>query len=123
MDKLILELAAKAFGINVLWSEPFERYEIWSTREDGGQEYHGEWSPLDDDGDAFKIQVKLGIDVRIRSGMVECYLSTRHWLNSGDYDLLLASSPIEKNEGLPGTYKSVRYAIALAAAEVGKLLA
>jgi hypothetical protein len=43
-DREMLELAAKAVGIPVIWMQTT-----------------GRWNPLEDDGDAFRLMVALGI--------------------------------------------------------------
>ena len=45
-DKELIELAAKAAGIDIRWKE-------WVTDK--------EWNPLTDDGDALRLAVKLGL--------------------------------------------------------------
>ena len=57
-DRELLELAAKAAGIDCVWNgDTFEykpRFETnWVV-----------WNPLTDDGDALRLAVKLGLDVR-----------------------------------------------------------
>lgn len=47
-DRELLELAAKAAG----YGEPFD----WPC-------YHGPWNPIQDDGDALRLAVKLGIEL------------------------------------------------------------
>ena len=54
-DRELLELAAKAAGIEVEWSDITGCF--WS---DGDS-----WVPLTDDGDALRLAVKLGLCVRI----------------------------------------------------------
>lgn len=56
-DRELLELAAKAAGIDTTRCLQYE---------DGAFDWPGKvgrWNPLTDDGDAFRLAVKLGIDV------------------------------------------------------------
>lgn len=55
-DRELLELAAKAAGYNVDWSDTYQRFEHFS-----GGEYQGYFDPLTDDGDALRLAVKLHI--------------------------------------------------------------
>ena len=55
-DRELLELAAKAAGYNVDWSDTYQRLEHFS-----GGEYQGYFDPLTDDGDALRLAVKLHI--------------------------------------------------------------
>ena len=59
-DLDLMELAAKAAGYKIEWvrnSGCFYRCE-----EEIGRE---EWNPLDDDGDAFRLAIKLGICIQL----------------------------------------------------------
>lgn len=53
-DRELLELAARAAGIDPVLAEPIN----FST----GVEYY--WNPRDDDGDALRLAVKLNIGIR-----------------------------------------------------------
>ncbi|MCJ8207674.1 hypothetical protein [Pseudomonas sp. RGM2987] len=57
-DRELLELAAKAVGLQIEWSEAYQRYEMFN-----GMRYAGSWNPLTDDGDALRLAVSLGICV------------------------------------------------------------
>lgn len=52
-DKKLLELAAKAAGIDLKYLPPG----YW----DGNRNH--KWNPLEDDGDALRLAVKLGIEI------------------------------------------------------------
>lgn len=58
-DRELLELAARAAGIEALWDETLSRLYIID-----GEHVQGEFKPLTDDGDAFKLAVKLRMDVQ-----------------------------------------------------------
>ena len=61
-DRELLELAAKAAGLTVEYTKPsvisdkvFQLFFIGN--------YQVDWRPLEDDGDAFRLAVKLGISI------------------------------------------------------------
>ena len=98
-DRELLEMAAKAAGISpIFWNDDY-----------GHGIVDGEfWNPLTDDGDAFRLAVKLGIELHdpyqynkacawLRAPMVE------FWENLGD-----------------DPYAATRRAIVRAAAEIAK---
>jgi hypothetical protein len=55
-DKKLLELAAKAAGIEYGWQHIYDDYE-------GSTSEKWDWNPLSDDGDALRLAVKLGIKI------------------------------------------------------------
>lgn len=57
-DRELLERAAKAAGIELGWDAlgPYERI-------DGVAGGYRSWSPLDDDGDALRLAVQLGMNI------------------------------------------------------------
>ena len=57
-DRELLELAAKAAGIELKWHHSGE---CAYARRNG--EYWAVWNPLTDDGDALRLSVKLGIQL------------------------------------------------------------
>jgi len=59
IDKELLEAAAKETGITAPWSDRAHAYR-WSE----GSEWI-EWNPLANDGDAFRLAVKLGMFVAV----------------------------------------------------------
>lgn len=89
-DRELLELAAKAADIKGL---NFDR-----VRRDWP------WNPLDDDGDALRLAVKLFLHVSVDDGFTEA---------QGDYRPLT-----EAHDGDP--YAATRRAIVRAAAEIGR---
>jgi hypothetical protein len=101
-DRELLELAAKAAGINIF---------DWTP---GGQptangSWDGIWNPLAYDGDALRLAVALGIDiVWCSSGRVIAIASV------GDVAIeVVESSPEDREE-------NTRRAITRAAAEIGR---
>jgi len=101
-DRELLELAAKAAGIEIIQ---------WSGR-DVGQESaaimpHGiEWNPLTDDGDALRLAVGLGI----RFEKTDTFAVA--WGAEKQFTEPLTNDP----------YAATRRAITRAAAEIGKAM-
>lgn len=62
-NRELLELAAKAAGLSVVWSDQREVLELFGRGESGFVELKGVWNPLDDDGDSLRLAVKIGIGV------------------------------------------------------------
>jgi hypothetical protein len=107
-DKELLELAAKAAGIEV---KPHTNYKIHKELifTSGGRN----WNPLTDDGDALRLAVKLGFSINIDNvptdGCCEC-TEVEVWQTGDTF--------IYNFEGDP--YAATRRAIVRAAAEIGR---
>lgn len=103
-DRELLELAAKAAGIYLEWDGPPSQ---WVPIYYEGKTYHS-WNPLEDDGDALRLAVKLGMwfDVLLTHGATEASYGE-------GYDMLL-----EHHNDDP--YAATRRAIVRAAAAIGK---
>ena len=95
-DRELLELAAKAAGIEIYWCDSNSCY--WLADESDS------FVPLDHDGDALRLAVKLRLDVM-------CHEIGAHVDNDISY-----SSEISHND----PYAATRRAIVQAAAEIGK---
>lgn len=87
----LLELAAKAAGLS-FWQE-------------------NSWNPLDDDGDALRLAVKLNIDVFFHASRVEGHVA------GGRIPPVRA---IEREDYGDDPYAATRRSIVRAAAEVGR---
>ena len=97
-DKALLELAAKAAGIEILgFGEVF-----WVPE---GAELQRPWNPLTDDADALRLAVKLEMELDFSDDETS---ATRE----------LRVRAVEYHEGDP--YAATRRAIVKAAAEIGK---
>ena len=106
-DRELLELAAKAIGFN-LHVNSVGDYQLWK---DG--EYVGFWIPLEDDGDALRLAVKLKMTVDTNWwNYDQCEFSDTTFVST-------AKTFEEQHKGDP--YAATRRAIVRAAAEVGKL--
>lgn len=114
-DRELLEAAAKAAGIIGKWEiDKAYLQERWyfNVPYDNQNMLSGfEWNPLRDDGDAFRLAVKLHLDINSypRSNEVA---AVQHRQNIGVY-----TRNIERIEDDP--CKSTRRAIVRAAAEIG----
>jgi hypothetical protein len=103
-DRELLELAAKAAGIQYEW-HPGCGDALHLTAPDATAIY---WNPLSDDGDALRLAVKLHMSV----------LSNEHasWVATGMHQIVRAE---EHHDGAD-PYAATRRAIVRAAAEIGK---
>lgn len=97
-DRELLELAAKAAGIELKWHSDGTAY----ARRNG--DYWAVWNPMRDDGDALRLAVKLRIHVRHFSHDVEAQVERGYW---------------HEFDG-PDPYAATRRAIVRAAAEIGR---
>jgi hypothetical protein len=103
-DRELLELAAKAAGlVHAKWSDacdemitPSEHHSRFRRAGDWNI-----WNPLTDDGDAFRLMVKLGI----------------HYSWNNDSHVELVSEVVTANDD---RYAAARRAITRAAAEMGR---
>lgn len=99
-DRELLTLAAKAAGIELEgWYESADAFNA---------PYHGWWNPLTDDGDAFRLAVKVGGELRLHT--------EENWSAFG---------VIYSDEGMfeyhnNDPYAATRRAIVRAAAEIGR---
>ena len=101
-DKELLELAAKASGIEYQWMVDSHGIPYMHNLENGY-----EFDPLNNDGDAFRLAVQLEMLVDPVNRVVAGYSS----------DICIDIDPNEQEED---SYGAVRKAIVRAAAEIGK---
>ncbi len=101
-DRELLELAAKAVGMN---TREFATDSItrWHWRDDGT---HTAWNPLTDDGDALRLAVRLSLLVDVTAFSVTAMVNG-------------VISAKEKHDGDP--YAATRRAITRAAAAIGEV--
>ena len=105
-DKELLELAAKAAGLNLV----SEGRIAWENKDDNGWLTGGEraWNPLTDDGDALRLAVQLGITIDM--------------VDQAAWKLINAGSTLIQ-EYWGGDYDPCyRRAVVRAAAEIGKAM-
>lgn len=99
-DRELLELAAKAAGFNGQWSD-YHNGICYSKK--GSLDMHV-WRPLDDDGDALRLAMRLGFTVE----------PGRCWHSP--------YGPAFGEDVLDGELKSTRRAIVRAAAAIGEAM-
>jgi hypothetical protein len=96
-DRELLELAAKAAGLEVVTPTMLK---------------YGQWNPLTDDGDALRLAVKLSIVVWECDQYDRAMVEVRHGEARGEYWELVGEN----------RYAATRRAITRAAAEIGKAM-
>ena len=115
-DRELLELAAKAAGIEGTWeidtSFIQEHWYFNVPYNNHGMITGSEWNPLTDDGDAFRLAVKLKIEI---SHGEECNQVCAAYPNQ----FVGINYTIEDYTSDP--YTAARRSIVRAAAEIGKL--
>jgi hypothetical protein len=118
-DRELLELAAKAAGYKVRWHDRWECFvhgephNINNPPTLAGQRQV--WVPLDDDGDALRLAVKLRMSIEPSAGHCAVAFDDRN----GDVGL------IEQGDGEDGCMTDleiVRRSIVRAAAEIGRAM-
>ncbi len=102
--KELLENAAKAFGIKCWWSG-----KDFCFGHNGNLNIPVPWNPLEDDGDALRLAVKLKIDLMVNSDRIDAFAECG---NAAEY-LYELPRPTDP-------YAAARRAIVRAAAEIGK---
>jgi hypothetical protein len=106
-DRELLERAAKAAGYEFRYADQLLGCEVWND----AMEQSEFWNPLDDDGDALRLAVVLGIEIDPRLGCV--YAGP-----GGTTERTRESFDVTDEGGFAAT----RRAIVRAAAEIGKAL-
>ena len=103
-DRELLELAAKAAGIKLGWCSDGRSWLKWPSFQ---------WRPLEDDGDAFRLAVRLGIKLELHPAWVyaRAVIASQKWRE------------IEEGWGNSGDpYAATRRAIVRAAAAIGRAM-
>lgn len=116
-DRELLELAAKAYGLNGEYykKQRMVREFVFVTEEGviaSGRTALSLWNPLTDDGDALRLAVVLGLDVTIDNGRSHTWADT----HSMPGEALVKE--LHGNDALAAT----RRAIVRAAAAIGETL-
>jgi hypothetical protein len=100
-DRELLELAAKAAGIDAIWFDELAAFVANDTP-------NAEWDPLNDDGDALRLAVTLGMNLELNDVGEGVHAETRlSYLRE-----LAKSDP----------YAASRRVIVRAAAEIGRAM-
>jgi hypothetical protein len=108
-DRELLELAAKAAGLTIVGSIPsFLNDDDWLETTDNGPDMF--WNPLQNDGDALRLAVKLNMGISIPvMAATHAMVATITFRNSG---------VMESCNNDP--YAATRRSIVRAAAEIGR---
>ena len=114
-DRELLELAAKTAGYELDWDVPPKSppWVITGSGEERGPTH--QFSPLEDDGDALRLAVKLGLSISAANpAFIEVAI-----FKDGEAHLLFRDGTMDSgwNED---PYAATRRAIVRAAAEIGK---
>lgn len=113
-DRELLEMAAKAAGLPVEFDAAVGVWWPCGRDEDGDvAEY---WNPLEDDGDAFRLAVKLGMEVYVDTHPRGC-ACTEAQSHTHSTPKNAMRSIVNHDADV---YAATRRAIVIAAAEVGK---
>lgn len=83
-DREMLEYAAKAAGMVLEYEAATDRYFYWRSPYDSirnVQNLKVFWNPRDDDGDSFRLMVKLGLEVCVEPdiGVVTAGIPNKGW--------------------------------------------
>ena len=106
-DKELLEFAALSIG---------GIYDSGFISTDGGIDFD-QWEPLDDDGDALRLAVKLQLTIcneHVSAGAVYC--------TNGDEDYPMVLSGKDESDVIDSDFSATRRAIIIAAAEIGRAI-
>jgi hypothetical protein len=101
-DRELLEVAAKAAGIEVFFDEDGDCYRV---KKSGNRHY---WNPLTDDGDALRLAVRLRLNLSLDRTGLKVFHDDKPCIKAGGWE-----SRADENE-------VVRRAIVRAAAEIGR---
>lgn len=108
-DKELLELAAKAVGIELSEGDHGDMLRVYFTDPHNGLRRYTVWNPLTDDGEAFRLVVILELLVHVET----CYYV--HAIK----DSITTTEHIG-NDGKGCIFAATRRAIVRTAAEIGK---
>jgi hypothetical protein len=110
-DKKMLELAAKAAGIEARWSPDGLLRDCTDGHPAMNIYAAPTWNPLTDDGDALRLAVKLKLDVFFHTSIVEAHIAGGR---------IPPIHHIAREIYGTNPYVATRRAIVRAAAEIGK---
>jgi len=115
-DRELLELAAKAAEIKIEWLEDICYIPDDDPEIDPIWRLLNGWRPLEDDGDAFRLSVKLNLKTVFHPALNQAIVKRYFGLN-GDAEWV---ENVENHKGDPCA--ATRRAIVRAAAEIGKAM-
>ena len=113
-EREMLEFAAKAVGYDIAWSDECGCMQFIDKVYDEFGYPRLSWAPLEDDGDALRLAVKLGMNIDVGVNPVG-FTATAV---IADYNSVFVDEYHEENP-----MKATRRAIVRAAAEIGKRMA
>ena len=118
-ERMLLELAAKAAGIELL----FWNYgHLGKSSRGTGFDVDGRiWNPLTDDGDALRLAVKLRLTIDLTDCLCCCHIYANQ-LDGDGPDVSVRHSEDFADCEAKDPYVATRRAIVRAAAEIGKTL-
>lgn len=109
-----MEFAAKAAGIGISWDDQYKVAIRDIFREDEPLYGAAIFDPVDDDGDSFRLAVKLNLEITVEDERCGC-VSVAY----GDsYDMIVS----ENSESPDTAAKATRIAIFRAAVEIGRAM-
>lgn len=114
-DRELLELAARAAGLEVWRGKGHQAERLFAAPNRGdstGVVTGVEWNPLEDDGDALRLAVKLRMQILLSVSEVTMISEGR---DGKTHQILERFRAVDLGE-----YKATRRAIVRAAAEIGK---
>lgn len=114
-QKELLEIAAKAAGIVGVYHEMGEGMRIETNPG------HDWWNPLEDDGDAFRLQVEFNLEIYHSDNEGHSAVFVAYEVKGND-ELQYVIEYIDDLKNLNCKLKATRRAIVRAAAEIGKKL-
>lgn len=111
VDRELLELAAKAAGIDLVWDGPPSHCDVPRFRDRDAPSIW--WNPLNEDGDALRLAVKLRICIEFGDCMDDAPIVRCGWLTGRD--------DWHQHANFPDSGATTRRAIVMAAAEIGRI--
>lgn len=116
-DRELLELAAKAAGKDLTQWKWLRGGGFW-WHDDEGFITSNKWNPLEVDGDALRLAVKLEMEISLRTRIRVMY---PHPMPTEQYGTLMMPTPVYEDRG-DDVYGAIRRAIVRAAAEIGRVM-
>ena len=111
-DKQLLELAAKAAGIDIEWALQGRNGGPWATK--NGVSY-AFWNPLTEDGDALRLAVRLKMEFHFEEQFQQECIEVLHSFEDNKHKAQCVLQELGVDP-----YAATRRAIVCAAAEIGK---
>lgn len=124
-DRELLDFAARAQGWIDYPTDSLEQGDYWHTNKDkapfGPRFLKDVWNPLEDDGDAFRLQVEFNLEIYHSDNEGHSAVFVAYEVKGND-ELQYVIEYIDDLKNLNCKLKATRRAIVRAAAEIGKKL-